>query len=127
MDPANIPAATDASAPRSYKRLVLAKRSVETSTSTSATTNRSSIFGSAKPREQVLKEKGIDVKAVERDLDKRTQRLPRMNKQQEEEFKELEAQLASAQKKAKAEDVTVVCYYHVCENCLIFLWRCILK
>ena len=106
-----IPAAAAAPAPRAYKRMVLKKRTV--AAPVAATTTRSSIFGSAKPREQVLREKGIDVKAVERKLDERTQRLPRMNKAQEEEFLELEQQLASAKKRAEAEDATVVCHLFI--------------
>lgn len=101
-----IPAADGAAPPRQYKRLNLAKRSVKAPVA--GTASRSSIFGAAKPRELVLKEKGIDVQEVEKKLEKLTARLPRMNRQQEEEFQVLEAQLASAKKKAAAEDASVV-------------------
>jgi hypothetical protein len=108
------------SAPAPYKRLVLAPRSVPAgatvaaaapaaaSTAAAPAPARSSIFGAAKPREQVLLEKGIDVQAQERKLDQRTQRLPRMNKSQEDEFKELETLLASATATAASEDASVV-------------------
>jgi hypothetical protein len=89
-----------------YKRLVLTKRSV-TANNNASQSSRSSIFGSAKPREQVLKEKGIDVKEVEKNLDKRIQRLPRMNESQQEVLNEMDAQLSSANKRAAAEDASV--------------------
>jgi hypothetical protein len=56
----------------------------------------------------VLLEKGVDVQANEKKLDKRTQRLPRMNKAQEEEFKELESLLASAIATVASEYASVV-------------------
>jgi uncharacterized membrane protein YgcG len=104
----------EAPAPASggYKHLRLARRSGDAPAAATAAAPapaaRPSIFGAGKPREQVLEEKGIDVKVLERQLDERTQRLPRMNKQQEEEFKELEEQLESAKKKAEAEGATEV-------------------
>ena len=55
-----------------------------------------------------MTEKGIDVKAVERKLDERTQRLPRMNKAQEEEFQEIEKMLAASKKTAESSDASVV-------------------
>jgi hypothetical protein len=69
---------------------------------------RSSIFGAAEPREQVLLAKGVDVLAKERKLDQRTQRLPRMNKAHEEEFKEPESLLASAIATAASANASVV-------------------
>jgi hypothetical protein len=113
------------SAPKPYQRLVLTPRSAPggataaapapaaataaaTATAAAPAPARSSIFGAAKPREQVLLEKGIDVQAQERKLEQRTQRLPRMNKSQEEEFKELESLLASATSTAASEDASVV-------------------
>jgi hypothetical protein len=67
-------------------------------------------FGSAKPRELVLLEKGVAVQAQKRKLDQRAQQLPRINnaQQEEEEFKELESLLASAIATAASEDASVV-------------------
>ncbi len=117
------------STPKPYQRLVLAPRSVPTgataaapsaaaptafaATAAAATTvaapaARSSIFGAAKRREQVLLEKCVDAHAMETKLDQRTQRLPRMNKAQEKEFKELESLLASAIATAASENASVV-------------------
>ena len=115
------------STPKPYQRLVLAPRSVPTgataaapsaaataaaataaATTAAAPAARSSNFGAAKPREQVLLEKGVDVHAMERKLDQRTQQLPRINnaQQQEDEFKE--SLLASAIATAASEDASVV-------------------
>ncbi len=66
---------------------------------------------SAKPREPVLLEKGVDVQPQKRKLDQRTQQLPRINnaqQEEEEEFKELESLLASAIATAASEDASVV-------------------
>ena len=57
-------------------------------------------------REQVLREKGIDPKAIEKKWEARTRRLPRINKAQEEEYNVIEQQLKHAQEARDREDAT---------------------
>ena len=47
---------------------------------------KSNPFGNAKPREEVLLSKGVDALALEKRMDAKTRRLPRMSKEEEEEY-----------------------------------------
>lgn len=72
-----------------------------------SSTRPSSIFGSAKPREEVLKAKGIDHRKIDQKLEERTASVPKMSAAQREEYNSMTEliQLAEAEV-AKATDET---------------------
>ena len=47
---------------------------------------RSNPFGAARPREESLKARGIDIKALDAKIDAKTTKLPRMSREQSEEY-----------------------------------------
>ena len=63
--------------------------------------DKPSPFGAARPREEILKSKGVDYKKVEEDLAKRTAKMPRMTREQQEELKAARAEVAFAQETLK--------------------------
>jgi Spy/CpxP family protein refolding chaperone len=68
-------------------RLQLKPRSAEgVAAAQASNSGKSNPFGAARPREEILREKGVDIQKMEADLDKRTAKLPRMNKEQTEEY-----------------------------------------
>lgn len=76
-------------------------------------TSRSSIFGAAKPREEVLKAKGIDHRKIDKKLDERTATMPKMTVPQSEEYnarveviKSLELELGKASGEAEIASAT---------------------
>jgi len=76
-------------------------------------TSRSSIFGAAKPREEVLKSKGIDHRKIDKKLDERTATMPKMTVAQSEEYnarveviKSLELELGKASGEAEIASAT---------------------
>ena len=84
--PSTMEGGSSAGGPPQRRRLVLKPRTKPLSEA-GAPSRNSSIFGSAKPREEILKSKGIDYKAIDADLDKRTEKLPRMSEKQVEEMR----------------------------------------
>ena len=67
----------------------------------------SSIFGQAKTREEILAAKGVDLSALEKRVAAKTQRLPRMNKEERETYESIEEEIAFAKselEKAETEE-----------------------
>ena len=97
--------------PQERRRLQLKPRSAAGAAQASKNSPRSSKsnpFGAAKPREEVLRAKGVDVAAKEAELDKRVSKLPRMNKDQQETLDSLRSEVDFAKneltKASTAED-----------------------
>ena len=69
------------------KRLQLKPRSAEgVKAAAAARPQKSNPFGAARPREEILKSKGVDASALEKRIEAKTRTLPRMNKEQTEEY-----------------------------------------
>jgi len=73
----------------------------QASTSASAKPNP---FGTAKPREDVLIQKGVDPKAVEEKIEAKIARAPRLSKEQQEEVDSLQAAIDAASDSADADE-----------------------
>jgi len=95
---------TEQSGPPQRKRLVLKPRTKPVGASAAPSRN-SSIFGSARTREEILAAKGIDYKKVDAQLDERTAKLPRMSEKEEEEMKALESEIAFAKSEVESAGV----------------------
>ena len=63
--------------------------------------DKPSPFGAARPREEILKAKGVDYKKVEADLSKRTAKMPRLTRDQHEELKAARSEVSFAQESLK--------------------------
>lgn len=72
--------------------------------STTTKKEKSNPFGNARPREDVLKEKGIDVKKMDESLDKRVEKMAPRTRQQDEELKACEQLLEMAEGSLKSAD-----------------------
>ena len=90
-------AAVSSEAPSERPRLKLAPRSAAATSSGPA---KSSIFGGARTREEILAAKGVDVKKKEAELDAKA-RPKRLTKQQAEELAAAEAEIKFEQDKLK--------------------------
>ena len=90
-------AAVSSEAPSERPRLQLAPRSAAAASSGPA---KSSIFGGARTREEILAAKGVDVKKKEAELDAKA-RPKRLTKQQAEELAAAEAEIKFEQDKLK--------------------------
>ena len=88
-------AAVSSEAPSERPRLKLAPRSAAAASSGPA---KSSIFGGARTREEILAAKGVDVKKKEAELDAKA-RPTRLTKQQAEELAAAEAEIKFEQDK----------------------------
>lgn len=89
------------------RRLQLAPRSKKAGAvgGYAAPSTKSSIFGAARPREEILKSKGIDFRKVEEDLEKRTSSYPRMDEKALENVKAIESEISHA--KSELEEISV--------------------
>ena len=87
------------------RRLQLKPRSAEGVAAANAQrSTKSNPFGAARPREEILKAKGVDVGAMEAKLDAKTAKLPRMNKEQQEEYDSLSDALKFEQSEIEKAD-----------------------
>eukprot|EP00949_MAST-11_sp_MAST-11-sp1_P001936 g1936.t1 len=69
--------------PEGRPKLKLKARSKPKTQDAASSAASSSIFGQAKPREQVLKAKGVDASELDSRVDAKVTRLPRMNREQQ--------------------------------------------
>ena len=91
--------------PEGRPRLKLKKRSASKPTARGAGTASSSIFGQARTREEILAAKGTDLSALEKRVAAKTQRLPRMGKEERETYESIEQEIAFEKAELeKAED-----------------------
>ncbi len=74
------------------------------SNNVSSSNRSSSIFGNAKPREEILKSKGIDIQSVEKKLDEKTRKVPYMNREQTQEYEVILSELAYCKEQVKNAD-----------------------
>jgi len=103
--PAPAPAAAAGGAPRERPRLQLKPRSAEGAAEAARSDAtggkaKSNPFGAAKPREEVLQKKGVDVKLVDSRIDKKAEVL-HFTKQQEEEVEAVRSELTRAEDKLR--------------------------
>ena len=92
--------------PEGRPRLKLKKRT-KPRTAGGSTAASSSIFGQARTREEILASKGIDSSALEKRIAAKTQRLPRMSKDEEETYDAIVQEIAfcnSEIEKAETEE-----------------------
>jgi len=91
------PAAAESGPPRRKKLALKPRGSSSTSTLTStSSTAKSSIFGAAKPREEVLASKGIDAKLVDERITKKATAV-HYTREQNEEIQAIQAELTRAE------------------------------
>ena len=87
-----------ASPPRGRPKLMLKKRDPAAAARLAQTRSRgSNPFGDAKPREEVLTSKGVDVKAMDRKTELKAQAAHRLTRQQREEADALAAEVKNAE------------------------------
>ena len=87
--------------PAGRPRLMLKKRSTSgpkkaVASKPAGRSLNSSIFGQAKTREEILAAKGVDVSALEKRVAAKTQRLPRMNREERETYESIEEEISFA-------------------------------
>ena len=94
--------------PEGRPRLKLKKRSNNaTSKPKTSSGASSSIFGQARTREEILASKGIDSSALAKRVAAKTQRLPRMSKEEGETYESIQQEIAFAKselEKAETEE-----------------------
>ena len=96
--------------PEGRPRLKLKKRTKPKAAAAPAAAANSSIFGQARTREEILAAKGIDSSEIEKRVAAKTQRLPRMSKDEEETYDAIVQEIAfcnSEIEKAETEEAKV--------------------
>lgn len=94
--------------PAGRPRLMLKPRSKTVSLGPSSSVSRAAgLFGQARSREDILRERGVDARSFDKKIDRKVQRLPRMNKEERATYDALiaEHEFAKAELvKASTED-----------------------
>ena len=103
--------AAPASPPKTRPKLKLAPRSKPLDNSdNNSSSNNSAIFGSARSREEVLKDKGVSIAAMEEKVNKKAQVMKLTKDQEEEAEASITECVSSTSRKYTGERSTCCCF-----------------